>query len=371
MKLQRHTPSILVVDDDVVTNRFIQVILGRSGFRTAGAVTVEQALGTIKETNPDLVVVDVNLPDGSGFEVCRYLQNQGRAVPTPVLFISSDGDLATKIQGFEAGGVDYVTKPLEGTEICARITTHLRLKQASELVMELQADRIRHLVEAQGAIMPTPSDLPEAKFEVSRREIMQAGGDFYDVIPVGEGLTDYVVADASGHDLAASLWTAALKTVLNEYAAAAQRPIQVLRSINSALSRILPEGVFFTMIYARLNRQTGKLLLANAGHPPTLVLGSADAEPSFVAQEGDVIGVFEEATFGVTELPLSPKDRFFLCSDGLLELRGSREEGLAKLAEACTRLRSQPLAETVRQAVEGVVANAVPKDDIVLLGVEV
>lgn len=125
------------------------------------------------------------------------------------------------MQGFEAGGVDYITKPLEGKEILARVGTHLRLKQANERLLELQADRIRQLVQAQGTIMPSPQELPEARFEIALRQVMEAGGDFYDVIPVGEGVVDYVVADASGHDLAASFWTAALKTLLNEYATAA------------------------------------------------------------------------------------------------------------------------------------------------------
>jgi sigma-B regulation protein RsbU (phosphoserine phosphatase) len=200
---------------------------------------------------------------------------------------------------------------------------------------------------------------------------MQAGGDFYDVIPVGEGVVDYVVADASGHDLAASFWTAALKTLLNEYATAADCPLNILRSLNSALGRILPTGVFFTMIYARLNRQTGKLLLANAGHPPALVLRTGDTEAAFVEQEGDVLGAFEEAVYEVTELELAKGDRFFLYSDGLLDVAGGREQGMQSLPEACSSQRLLGLGDTVRSVVSELAINAVPEDDILLMGVEV
>ena len=157
--------------------------------------------------------------------------------------------------------MDYIPKPLAGEEVIARVSTHLRLKQAYESLAELQAERIRRLASAQVTMMPQPSSLPEARFSVSLQQVSQAGGDFYDVIPVGGRVVDYLVADASGHDLAASFWTASLKTLLNEYATPINPPRDVLCSINSAMCRILPSGVYFTVLCARLNRQTNRLTL--------------------------------------------------------------------------------------------------------------
>ena len=136
----------------------------------------------------------------------------------------------------------------------ARVRTHIRLKRAYESLAELQAQRIQKLAAAQEAFMPRPEDIPEARFRVAFTQVLKAGGDFYDVIPVSGEVIDYVVADASGHDLGASFWTAALKTLLSEYCNAVNSPREVLHLVNSALLRILPQGVFFTMIYARLNR---------------------------------------------------------------------------------------------------------------------
>ena len=108
-------------------------------------------------------------------------------------------------------GTDYITKPIVGAEEIARVRTHLRLRQAYEMLAELQAERVQQLASAQRNLMPRPKDFPEARFQVSLRQALAAGGDFYDVIPAGQDSVDYLVADASGHDLAASLWTASLK----------------------------------------------------------------------------------------------------------------------------------------------------------------
>ena len=367
----RHTPLILVVDDDLVTNRMIQRVLARAGFQPVGAYSVAEALGKLKESCPDLVLLDVNLPDGSGFDVCRHLQASVGAVPTPVLFISSNDDVSIKVRALQSGGVDYVTKPLAEAEIIARVSTHLRLKQAYERLAELQAEQIQRLAGAQGALMPTPQDCPNARFEIALDQILKAGGDFYDVIEVGNQVVDYIVADASGHDLAASFWTAALKTLLGEYATPASQPQEVLRSINYALCRILPAGTFFTLIYARLNRQIGRLTLANAGHPPCVVLHQPSQEITVAHQEGDVVGAFADATFDVKELSVRPGDRFFLYSDGLIELEGPREAGLRKLTDACRLYGNEPLGQAVQAIRCALLDGLTPQDDLLLLGVDV
>ncbi|HYB20162.1 MAG TPA: fused response regulator/phosphatase [Thermodesulfobacteriota bacterium] len=371
MMSPRGSPLILIVDDEITTNRLIHTILTRAGFQTVCAFDVAGALAQIRERHPDLILLDVSLPDGSGFEVCRWLQGEPGTSQTPVLFISSHDDVSTKVQGFEAGGVDYITKPVAGGEVIARISTHLRLKQAYESLAELQAERIQRLAVAQEELMPVPEDLPDAHFCISLNQVLKAGGDFYDVISIGNQVVDYMVADASGHDLAASFWTAALKTLLAEYANPINSPREVVCSMNRVLRRILPEGVFFTLIYARLNRQNGQLSLINAGHPPAISIPGNGKEAVVVQQEGDVVGVFPDATYEATELTVHTGDRFFLYSDGLIEIEGTAEEGLRRLIASCIALRGVSLGDMVPSVVREVTGGITAQDDIVLMGVEV
>lgn len=367
---QNLSPLVFVVDDDSNIIRTIDGFLRRAGFRTASAGTVAGALQGIIEQRPDLILLDVNLPDGSGFDICRSLNAKATAFTTPILFISANEDTSTKVQGFEIGGVDYITKPIVGAEVVARVRTHLRLKQAYERLAELQAEHVQHLASAQQNLMPRPEEIPDARFQVSIRQVLTAGGDYYDVIPAGQGVFDYLVADASGHDLAASLWTASLKALSNEYAGPLHNPEEIVRAINSSLCRILPSGAFFTLVYARLNHQTGRLSLVNAGHPPAIVIHANGGEAVILRQEGDVVGAFADAVFGVTELILKPEDRIFFYTDGLIETGASYEEGLLRLAGACFSRRGLSLEDLVPAVVDDVMAGLSPADDTLLVGVE-
>jgi len=370
MQGQINNPLVLVVDDDPSIVRTICGFLKRAGFRTASAGDVAGALQGIRGQSPDLILLDVNLPDGSGFDVCRSLKSQAAAFATPILFISASDDTSTKVRGFEVGGLDYITKPIVGAEVIARVRTHLRLKQAYERLSELQADRLQRLASAQQDLMPRPEEIPCARFHASIRQVLTAGGDFYDVIPAGQDVVDYLVADASGHDLAASLWTASLKALAADYAGPLHLPGEVVRAINSSLCRFLPSGAFFTLLYARLNHRTGHLTLVNAGHPPAIVIPVNGPNPAILRQEGDVMGAFPDAVFGVVELTLNPGDRLYLYTDGLIENSFSYEDGLQRLAGACVRGRSLPLAEAVPAVVAEVMAGSTPTDDLLLLGAE-
>lgn len=370
MKSARPSPLILVVEDDPTTNRTLQGILAGAGFRTVVAGTLAEATERMREGQPDLMLLDVNLPDGSGFDFCGRIMERSGSFRLPVLFISANQGLDSKIRGFEAGGVDYISKPLAGAEILARVGTHLRLKRAYEALSEIQVERMHRLASVQRTAMPMPEDLPEARFQAAVRQRLQAGGDFYDVIISGEGSVDYLVADASGHDLGASFWTAALKALVGEHASPLNSPSEILHALNSALGRVLPSGAFFTLIYARLNRRRGRLQLANAGHPPAIVVTAGAEKVLVIEQEGDVIGPFTDPVFGVAEVPFKAGDRLFLYSDGVVENGGPLKAGVCDLVEACRSGRSESLDSLVPMVLDRVTRSRGATDDMVLLGVE-
>ena len=366
----RKPALVLVVEDDLTTRRMIEHIMARAGFRTACAGSVAEALAAIDDRSPDLILLDVGLPDGSGLDVCRRVHAGQRTHSTPVLFISSREDATTKLEGFEAGAVDYVTKPISQAELVARVRTHVRLRRAYEALAELQAERIKRLTQMQDSLMPKPSDFPEARFQVDIEQIEQAGGDFYDVIPTGTQSFDYLVADISGHDLGSSCWTSALKTVVTEYAAPETSPLQVVEAMNRVFCRVLPYGVHLTALYARLDRQGRKLSIVNAGHPPAILLSNGQA-PVLLEGHGDVVGGFSDAVFDLQDLSVKPGDRFFLYSDGLIEVGGGREEGIRRLMEACAQRSQEPLSTAVPALKRDLTEGLRVLDDVVLLGVEV
>ena len=90
------------------------------------------ALESVAAKTPDLILLDVNMPGMDGYEVCRRLKADEKRSRIPVIFISAFGDTRQKVTGFEAGGLDFITKPFDAEEVLARVRTHLRLRQAEE-----------------------------------------------------------------------------------------------------------------------------------------------------------------------------------------------------------------------------------------------
>jgi sigma-B regulation protein RsbU (phosphoserine phosphatase) len=361
-------PLILIVDDDRLIIRILKAILTGAGLRTIEANTLADAARTAAEHQISLVLLDMHLPDGDSLDFCRALS---AASDLPVLFISGDNDLTSKTDGFAAGAVDYITKPFAGPEVLARVRTHLRLMAAKLELAAFHSQQLSRIELTQQALMARPENLPQARFSVFMKQILQAGGDFYDVMPLGEQLTDYILADASGHDLGASLWTAVLKALLSQSVSPIETPLGICRIVNKAVRKLLPPGSFFTLLYARLNRMMGTLTLVNAGHPAAILYSKNKQLPALLEQRGDVLGVFDDAMFGELIVPVAQGDRIFLYSDGLVEASGKRRAGLEQLMRFCRETSQHELNTAVHTIVTRMLDDDSPEDDIVLLGIDV
>ncbi len=139
-------PLILVVDDIAANLELVCSFLSGQ-YTTAIAKNGEKAVERALKLQPHLILLDVQMPDINGFEVCRRLQKMDETRHIPVIFMTSLNDVEDKVTGFEVGGVDFLSKPIESAELLARIDTHLsvhRMKQELEeknRLLELNAER--------------------------------------------------------------------------------------------------------------------------------------------------------------------------------------------------------------------------------------
>ncbi|GAB5535929.1 MAG: hypothetical protein Rubg2KO_21780 [Rubricoccaceae bacterium] len=135
-----HMGTVLVVDDMPDNVAVLFDHLSRSGFKVLAAESGPSALMQTKHAQPDLVLLDVMMPDLDGFEVCRRLKRHPETAHIPVLFMTALADADDKVRGFEAGGVDYITKPFQHEEVLARVTTHLTLRHLRDELAAANAD---------------------------------------------------------------------------------------------------------------------------------------------------------------------------------------------------------------------------------------
>lgn len=127
--------TILVADDDPTNLRLVSSYLKKAGFKILVSRDGESALKRARYAQPDLILLDVMMPGIDGFETCRRLKADETLRDIPVIFMTALIEVADKVEGFQAGAVDYIPKPLQHEEILKRITTHLRLR---DLLHELQ-----------------------------------------------------------------------------------------------------------------------------------------------------------------------------------------------------------------------------------------
>ncbi|MBF0551225.1 MAG: response regulator [Deltaproteobacteria bacterium] len=136
--------QILVVDDTPDNLKLLTNILTKQGYQVRSASSGPQALRSVAVEAPDLILLDVRMPEMDGYEVCHHLKSHEQSRGIPVIFISALTDIAEKMKGFGAGGVDYIIKPFELTEVLARVETHLALrrlqKQLEEQNIQLQQE---------------------------------------------------------------------------------------------------------------------------------------------------------------------------------------------------------------------------------------
>lgn len=128
-------PTLLVVDDVIDNIDILREALGEE-YTVRVATNGPAALESVKKSLPDLILLDVMMPGMDGFEVCRKLKSDSAAWEIPIIFITALNETKEKIEGFSAGGVDYVTKPFHFEEVRARVETHLRLRR---MQIELKA----------------------------------------------------------------------------------------------------------------------------------------------------------------------------------------------------------------------------------------
>ena len=119
--------TVLIVDDKPQNLRLLSDFLAEHGFDLMLTRSGAQALEKVQLATPDLVLLDVRMPDMDGFEVCRRLKEDPRTTGVPVIFMTAIDDTAHKVEGFGLGAVDYITKPIQREELLARIQHHLQL----------------------------------------------------------------------------------------------------------------------------------------------------------------------------------------------------------------------------------------------------
>jgi sigma-B regulation protein RsbU (phosphoserine phosphatase) len=296
---------------------------------------------------PDLMLLDLMMPKMDGFEVCRQVRANPAWKDLPILVQSSLSSSDDRKHAFSAGATDFVTKPINATELLSRVRIHL---ENQALLRDLQQYRNRRQTELalarsmQERLLPPPSRLAQARADLGLslsahfEPSSELGGDFWDLRRDDRDRLIVWLVDFSGHGVGAALNTFRLHAILRQMDLSNFDPAEHLREVNERVCPLLRNGQFATMLVGVVDQATDTFHYASAGAPAPMIWQPGDEAPEFGDSSGLPVGILGSARYENRNLSLPVGARLFLYSDGASELWTSDdtvlgEEGLLEIAQ--------------------------------------
>jgi phosphoserine phosphatase RsbU/P len=378
--------SILVVDDTPANLQVLTGMLKDRGYKVRPVPSGKLALQAAERDPPDLILLDINMPDMNGFEVCEKLKANDKLKGIPVIFISALTEQLDKVKAFAIGGVDYITKPFQMEELHARVETHLKLRRIQiELEeyshhLELARERLKLDLELARGVQRgfLPLQLPEVpgyEFFAHYEPAYEVGGDYYDFIPLPGGRVAVLVGDVAGKGVAAALLMAKLSADARFCMLTEPDPTIAFARLNTLMNQSGIAGRFVTLLTAILDPASHVVTLVNAGHPPPLIYHRATRtveEAISTEVAGLPFGVIDRFEYPSCQVSLEPGDSILAFTDGVTEAMNAEDRQLeAKGVYAALQggtYSPRQLAEQVVRAIKQFAGGRSQNDDIALVG---
>lgn len=389
------TETILVIDDDTDILALLEMSLISDGFKVITASDGLSGIQNAQTSQPDLILLDVMMPQMDGLEVIKRLKDDNETRTIPVLWLTAKTQTEDKLRGLEIGGDDYITKPFDLREVTARINAVLGrtrpVKYINPLISAMGdsfteagvAELGSHLqaaAEIQMKLLPeNPPTYQGFDFATLFRSSTSVSGDFYDFIPLTDTQIGVVLGDVKGHGIPAALLMVMIQTASRLLSNQENCPATILKSINTLLFQNTDLEQFATMVYGILELDSGRFTYANGGHCPPIhfITDTKNTEPQNEMEDkfelletgGMLIGAFDIATFASDTCQLTPGDVLVLYTDGVTETEGQEpnvfygEERLIECFSKNTTLSAESLCEVLQKDLMEFSGTTQTKDD--------
>ena len=382
MNDESERPVVLAVDDTPENLDVVKGILVPD-YRVKAATSGAAALRIVEKQPPDIILLDIMMPEMSGLEVCRRLKANPLTADIPVIFLTAKDQTADEAEGFLLGAADYILKPVRPPILKARVKTHVALKQSIDSLQEtsdalaVAKKRMEQELnvgrDIQESMMPHQvPDRPEINLVAHMNAAREVGGDFYDYNMLNEDELYFCVADVSGKGVPSALFMAMSKILMKSRAVDNKSPAEILSRVNSELSEDNPECMFVTVFLGVLTLSTGELLFTNAGHNPPLIRRAGGGVDVVPGRHGPAIGIVPGTQFKESTLQLQPGDVLLVFTDGVTEAMDTSrnlysDERLMNLLEDLPESGAAQILNAVRESVDEFARGAEQADDITMI----
>lgn len=374
---------VLVVDDSKLQRKILSSSLKRWGYEVIEAASGDAALELCAERRPDLILSDWVMPGMTGIEFCKHFRSLTAETYGYFILLTSKSEKDDVAQGLDAGADDFLTKPVDGHELRARITAGERiLEMQAELTLKNQMitetlDELQRLYDSldsdlieakklqQSLIRERYRAFPGGNLSLMLRSSGHVGGDLVGFYPAADGHLGLYAIDVSGHGISSALMTARLAGYLSGSAPdqnialekmpdesyRSRPPAEAIETLNELVLDEMETEHYFTLLIADIDLLTGKVVMGQAGHPHPVIQRSNGR----VDQEGPggfPVGLMSGVSFSQFETQLYPGDRLLILSDGVTEcpLPGGEmlgENGLEEMVKDLKDLQGPAFLEAL------------------------
>ena len=323
---------ILIVDDQQINLNISTHFLKSAGFRNLEtAQNGKEALEKVEAFQPDLILLDIIMPEMDGFETCQALKNNPKTADIPVLFMSGLTDVKSRTQGYRLGAVDYVNKPIERNEMIARAEVHIlngMMLRSTQAFSKRMVDDLEGARRFQLDLLPHMEEIEEAcskyniQIDSEYTPCEELAGDYWTFFQVDDQNLAIAMVDFTGHGVLAALNTIRLHALFYELENYMTDPIEFTKQVNTRLEKMLQLGSFATLFYGVLNTQTGELKYVSCGAPaPVIIPENTEEEISLLPSAGIPAGLMKTDMFNpdLHTAQLNQGDLLLLYSDALVE----------------------------------------------------
>jgi serine phosphatase RsbU (regulator of sigma subunit) len=368
---------ILIVDDEPFNLDYLEQELEDLNYETRTASNGREALDQVALETPDVILLDIMMPEMNGFQVLAHLKSDETVRHIPVIVVSALDDVDSVVRGIEMGAEDYLSKPFNPVLLRARISACLEKKRMRdrEVAHMLKTNQDLDLAwQVQAGLLP--EELPDIRgwqLAAMLKPSRQTSGDFYDIIPLPDGRWGILIADVADKGIASTLFMVLSRTLIRTFATQyGDQPDSVLKATNQRILTDIDTSQFVTVFYGILDPAEGTLTYCNAGHnPPYLFRAPDGSEMQALFRTGMPLGILRRADWECKSTRLAAGDTLVLYTDGLTDAQDAQqrfygERRLLEAAQTSLGHSAQEVLDALLASVRAFVRDASQFDDIAL-----
>jgi CheY-like chemotaxis protein len=314
--------TALVVDDDATGRAFLRALLRRAGYHVEVATSGEEALQMFTPGAFEVVFMDIRMPGLDGIETTRRLKATAGEVFTPVIFVTGAGDEQSLVRAIQAGGDDFLAKPVTADVLLAKLGAMERIRVVHErtrsLYQRVMEDQHLALEVFDRSVAARSFASPAVKSRIIPAEVFS--GDVVLTARSPLGRLHVLVGDFTGHGLAAALGAMPLADTFRVAVGEELALPAILERLNRNAADALPRGHFLALAMIVIDNLAGMVSLANCSLPPILLCGSSGVRARFESTSFP-LGIVDDANFEDVPRVLSfeARDRVVVATDGASE----------------------------------------------------